>query len=430
MKAKNLWWGAVALASAAVVGSAAAFGVAVHNEYKDLHHEPAYVADTPEQMLTPNPDPAPAPAAGDVAAALDKAFDKDALATFGGAVIDTASGEVVWEKDTDRPLTPASSTKVLTTAAATWQLPEDERITTEAVRGQNPDNVVIKAAGDVWMSSAQIDELAEQVNKAVPNVAGVYVDTSAWAGDTQAPGWDPENIDEGFVAPMEPAMLYGGRQGAEGGDVPRSHTPAKDVARALADKLGAQTAEYGVAPADADVVASTQSAPLSERAEKMMKHSDNVMAEAIARELAASRGEEPSFAGDTAATLAVLAEHGIDTHGVEIKDNSGLSTDNRIPAKTLAQVIAQGTEDAQLRPLLGYLPVAGGDGTLSDRYADLSGRGYVRAKTGTLTGVSALVGTVPGQSGAQYAFAFLVNDGDLLGARQAQDKLASALREQ
>ena len=63
MKAKNLWWGAVALASAAVVGSAAAFGVAVHNEYKDLHHEPAYVADTPEQMLTPNPDPAPAPAA-------------------------------------------------------------------------------------------------------------------------------------------------------------------------------------------------------------------------------------------------------------------------------------------------------------------------------------------------------------------------------
>ena len=126
----------------------------------------------------------------------------------------------------------------------------------------------------------------------------------------------------------------------------------------------------------------------------------------------------------------MLAEHGIDTHGVEIKDNSGLSTDNRIPAKTLAQVIAQGTEDAQLRPLLGYLPVAGGDGTLSDRYADLSGRGYVRAKTGTLTGVSALVGTVPGQSGAQYAFAFLVNDGDLLGARQAQDKLASALREQ
>ena len=102
MKAKNLWWGAVALASAAVVGSAAAFGVAVHNEYKDLHHEPAYTAETPETLLTPNPDPQPAPAGGDVAAGLGQAFDKDALATFGGAVIDTANGEVVWEKDADR----------------------------------------------------------------------------------------------------------------------------------------------------------------------------------------------------------------------------------------------------------------------------------------------------------------------------------------
>ena len=78
---------------------------------------------------------------------------------------------------------------------------------------------------------------------------------------------------------------------------------------------------------------------------------------------------------------------------------------------------------------MSYLPVAGGDGTLYERYGDSAAKGYVRAKTGTLTGVSALAGTAQGNSGRVYAFAFLVNDGDILAARKAQDALASALHE-
>lgn len=424
----------MAIGATAVVGAAATLGVSVHNEYKDLHHPSAYEAAEPETLLKPVDTDAAGAARPDTAAikaGLDDAYSShaDALGTFGAAVINTASGELVWEKDAARPLTPASSTKVLTVAAATWQLPTDKRITTEVVRGAHPGNVVIKAAGDVWMTSQQLDELAAQIKELGEDVGGVYVDTRGWPGEAIAPGADPANVDEGFVAPMEPAMLYGGRIGAEGGDVPRSHTPAKDVARALADRLGAPIADYGVAPADAEVLATTQSAPLSERAEKMMKHSDNVMAEAIAREMVSARGAEASFAGAAAATLDVLTEHGINSEGVQINDNSGLSEDNRIPAGVLANVVAQAAKEPALSPLLGYLPVAGGDGTLDDRYDGLSGRGFVRAKTGTLTGISALAGFVPGQSGTQYAFAFLVNNGDLLAARQAQDELASVLRQ-
>ena len=82
-----------------------------------------------------------------------------------------------------------------------------------------------------------------------------------------------------------------------------------------------------------------------------------------------------------------------------------------------------------LRSLLDLLPVAGGDGTLDDRYAELSARGYARAKTGTLTDTSALVGIVTGKSGHTYAYSLLVNDAPILPARAQLDEFVSALRE-
>ncbi len=118
----------------------------------------------------------------------------------------------------------------------------------------------------------------------------------------------------------------------------------------------------------------------------MVRHSDNVMAEAIARELAMARGKEASFEGDTQATLEVLREQGFDVEGVDIKDNSGLSVDNRLTAGLLTQLINGAVKDPRLRPLVSYLPVAGGDGKLYERYGDSAAKGYVRAKTGTLTG--------------------------------------------
>src|SRR5699024_12723706 len=79
------------------------------------------------------------------------------------------------------------------------------------------------------MTTEQMDELAAEINKKVEATADdagidtVLIDNSIWSGAEQAPGWDPTNVDGGFVAPMQPAMLYGGRIGDTEGDVPRSH---------------------------------------------------------------------------------------------------------------------------------------------------------------------------------------------------------------
>lgn len=427
MKAKKVWWSVTALVVTAAVGGTVALGVTIQREYGDLSHGEAETVQAPENPLQPAK-------AQDVdfaalSAKLDELGKNEDLATFGGQVIDSETGTVVWERDADKALTPASSTKVLTTAAATLALDESKRITTKVYRGKDPNNVVIKAAGDVWMTNEQLDDLADQIKKTGTQAAGVYIDTSAWAGEPQAPGWDPENVDEGFVAPLEPAMLYGGRIGATEGDVPRSHTPALDVAGELAKRLGTDKFAPGTVTEGAEELASVESAPLSERALEMVRHSDNVMAEAIARELADARGKQPSFQADTQATLDVLREHGFDVSGVDIKDNSGLSVDNRLSASVLAEIVNGAVEEPQLRPLTAYLPVAGGDGTLHERYGESAARGFVRAKTGTLTGVSALAGTAQGQSGRVYSFAFLVNDGEIMAARAAQDDLAAALHE-
>ncbi|MHB2252692.1 D-alanyl-D-alanine carboxypeptidase/D-alanyl-D-alanine endopeptidase [Corynebacterium aurimucosum] len=427
MKAKHVWWSTAALVTAGVVAATAAVGVEVQRTYDQLDHGQPYKPAEPEPLVQPV-EPGEVDTAA-LKATLDELGKDKALATFGGQVIDTTSHEVLWEREPAKPLTPASSTKVLTLAAATLALDEEERLTTEVVKGDNDGDVVIKASGDVWLTDERLDELAEQIKKHMSTVNRVSIDTSIWAGPDQAPGWDDDNIDGGYVAPIQPAMLYGGRIGEKTGDVPRSHEPALDVARALATRLGTDKADLSSAPENSEVLATSESEPLALRAQEAVKDSDNVMAEAIARELAISQDAEASFDGAAQTTLDVLSGAGIDVNGVTLKDGSGLSRDNRIPAGLLAHIMDQAVASEELRPLVGYLPLAGGEGTLYQRYPDSPARGFVRAKTGTLTGTSALTGTAQGQSGRVYAFAFLVNDGEVTSARHAQDALAAALHD-
>lgn len=434
MKLKKVWWGVTAGVLAVAVAGVAGVGVASQRLYGDLEHAPAYAVERPEPVIVP------AEAEGQVDNAalgrrLAQLADDPALGTLHGRVTDTVTGEVVWERNPDDPLQPASATKVLTSAAAILELGPADRLTTEVVAGDTPGTVVIRAAGDVWLTPERMDELAEQVGQADT----VLIDTSAWSGPALLPGWEDEDVDGGYVAPLEPAMIHGARIGAATGDVPRSHTPALDVAQALADRVGATTVEKGPVPAEAQVLATVESPTLLERLGDMMVWSDNVMAEAIGREVAISRGHTADGEGATTATLEVLAEHGFDTSAVTLEDNSGLSLHNLIPPGLLDDILhtaaaepaedGEDTEENELRPLLAALPVAGGTGTLTDRYQDMSGRGWVRAKTGTLTGTSALAGVVTADSGRVYSFALLSNDSEILSARAALDGFASAIRE-
>ncbi|MDO5097409.1 MAG: D-alanyl-D-alanine carboxypeptidase/D-alanyl-D-alanine-endopeptidase [Corynebacterium sp.] len=409
------WWVATAAATVTVVATVTA-GVVV-TQVNQLYYDPAPpLVDAPQPFkpLTPTRDVS--------LAGLQPLLDDARLGRASIDIRDLATGEVVLARDPQAALLPASTTKTLTAAAALLTLDPADRITT-VVKQQGEDTAVIMAAGDVWMTEKTIGDLAHQISTKLPNVKQVLIDTSAWSAPNFLETWERLDIDGGFVAPLEPAMIHGGRLGGDSGDLPRSHAPALDVAKAVATELGVPTYGYTTFAGDkeaAPTLATVQSPPLRDRLEAMMEESDNVMAEAIGRELS---GSDP--AGET---MRILAEHFTIADDIVVKDNSGLSTENRISAELLNSIITAASTDKKLAPLFTTLPVAGGSGTLIDRYLDKPGRGYVRAKTGTLTDTAALTGTIAAESGHTYSFTIICNNAPVLPARAAMDELTSAIR--
>ncbi|MCG5431466.1 D-alanyl-D-alanine carboxypeptidase/D-alanyl-D-alanine-endopeptidase [Mycobacterium sp. MYCO198283] len=443
----------VVLAAAVLVLTAVLIGVAAfiaggspsRGNAPAVPAAPAPVRADP--AVVPVADTAPEPTRQGLAAALLAALDNPDLGRFGVRVADALTGDELLDRNAGEPLLPASTNKVLTAAAALLTLPTDARFTTTVTSGDRPGVVVLVGGGDPTLSAApgdddtwyrdaaRISDLAAQVKATGVPARDVVVDTGAYTGPTMAPGWDPADIEGGDIAPMEAVMLDGGRTQPVSVDSARSTTPALDAGRALAVALGADpaTVRLGAAPPDARRLAAVQSPPLVDRLRDMMNQSDNVMAESIGREVAAASGKPVSFAGATAAVGEHLRQAGVDLTGAVLVDSSGLSWNDRLAARTLDEVVgaAAGPGQPRLRLLLDALPIAGGSGTLSNRYHDTDlGRdaaGWLRAKTGSLSAVNALAGVVTDRSGRVLTFAIISNDAGPTG-RTALDTLAATLR--
>ena len=79
------------------------------------------------------------------------------------------------------------------------------------------------------------------------------------------------------------------------------------------------------------------------------------------------------------------------------------------------------------KPLYASLPIAGHDGTLEDRMRHGAAHNHCHAKTGTLTGVSALSGFCKTRGGRVVVFSILMNGVDVDGARRIQDEMAQTI---
>jgi D-alanyl-D-alanine carboxypeptidase/D-alanyl-D-alanine-endopeptidase (penicillin-binding protein 4) len=195
-------------------------------------------------------------------------------------------------------------------------------------------------------------------------------------------------------------------------------------------------------PQGAQRLAEVHSAPMSDLVTNLLQISDDVLAEAVGRAVAISDHQPATFAGATQAVLDVLRRNGFATAGATLGDSSGLSPSDSLPPSLLAQVLrvaaSPDTADprvAKLRPLLYGLPIAGssvGDATLAGRYLtgpSSVGRGWVRAKTGTLSaqGVYALAGVVLDKDGRVLVFALNTNGGTG-GAPPVLDDVTATLR--
>ncbi|MBZ4318256.1 D-alanyl-D-alanine carboxypeptidase/D-alanyl-D-alanine endopeptidase [Streptomyces huiliensis] len=380
--------------------------------------------------------------AASLAAALEPLLADEALGPrVSASVVDVATGERLVGANEAAAVTPASTVKLATSLAALSALGADHRIETAVTLAS--DGIVLVGGGDPTLTArpaapgreaAGLPALADATARALKALGtghtALRYDVSRYSGPVPHPIGPNENL-----APVSALMVDEGRlDDSDHGPADRTADPAGDAARKFAALLGERGVRVegepaeGRSPAGARRLAAVSSAPLSDLVERALTHSDNDIAEALARQTALADGQPASFEGAGRAVAARLARLGLPTAGAHFADGSGLDRADRVSADLLARLLARAGDrgSPELRSVLTGLPVAGFNGTLQGRVA--GGRGVVRAKTGTLSGVNALAGTAVTGSGRLLAFAFLADaTSDPEEAPRALDALAAAV---
>ncbi|MBI5473292.1 MAG: D-alanyl-D-alanine carboxypeptidase/D-alanyl-D-alanine-endopeptidase [Ignavibacteriae bacterium] len=139
------------------------------------------------------------------------------------------------------------------------------------------------------------------------------------------------------------------------------------------------------------------------------KESDNLSAETFLKVLAAEKKGTPGSA-ETGVTVVkeFLAEHDIDTTKIRIVDGSGLSRMNLISPAATVRLLEAMYGSPHFMTFYRSLPIAGFDGTIRSRMRRTPAAGNLHAKTGTLSGVTALSGYVKGADDEWFAFSMMM----------------------
>ncbi len=410
---------------------------------------------------------APVPTSRGLSAALSGVLGSGVLGKKAGAeVVDPGTGRVLFARGASDLLQPASTTKLVTAAAALDVLGPSARLRTRVVAGASPGSIVLVGGGDPTLAAgpvpasdypqpATLKQLAAATARALRaegrRTARVGYDASLYSGPPLAPGWPEAYITTGNVTAITPLEVDQGRLTPGGAPEdaddpgnfrPRSTAPAAQAASAFAAFLGADgigvsgPAGQQKAARHAATLASVSSPPLSAIVGWMLRESNNVIAENLARQVALRERRPASFSGAAAAVTATVRRLGVPGE-IHLVNGSGLSPQDRITPGVLAHLVAVAAMGAQgrLRAAITGMPVAGFSGTLAPGQSVFSGftdrsRGLVRAKTGNLSSVATLAGLVYDASGRVLAFAFMtdqVRPANLGHAADGLDRMASAL---
>jgi len=354
-------------------------------------------------------------------------------ATSAALAVDLQSDGVVFARNADLSLAPASNEKLPITFAALRQLGLAYRFKTEVLGGGTQDGTVwhgdlfLKGFGDPTLTSARLGRLAQAVADAgITRIDGrLYGDETWFDAKRAAPGWKLGYLI--YECPPLSALVVD-RAVYDGHTANQPALAAAGTFRRLLRGYGVTTGRVGLgrAPASATLLATSESATLRNVIAVMDRDSDNFRAEMLLKELGAESGTAGTSAAGAAVVRRVLAEANIPLAGVVIAYGSGLSLLDRLTATAIARVLTTAWSDPTLRAAFwSALPAAGQQGTLEHRLRDPPTFGAVRAKTGTTNEASALSGYVRDR----FAFVVVQNGSPVaeIAARKAQDRFATAL---
>lgn len=335
-----------------------------------------------------------------VASTFNRLVSNSVLEDSSIVVIDESTNEVVYEHNATSLRKPASVQKLFSAAAAYTYLNPDQVFTTSVSVGVKPRSIVIRGSLDPWI--------------ALDNTVATKM------GRTSLPRIEFNSLSalkENNSGSIKHSTIY------------FSNLYSQDIAN-----LSAFYRKHGVVPTfkrisdtDAQSLSSTEiltssSPTLREILDWTLTWSDNMLAERIARLASVAAGNTLDDAGVAKTFKTLLSQLDIDGSNIVIKDASGLSRDNRVNARQVAQLLLRIKADPKFQPLLQGLPVGGITGTLRHRFIETAPEavGLVKAKTGTLNGTANLAGYVEAGD-REYAFVIIA---DRLKKNNSNEKLA------
>ena len=232
-----------------------------------------------------------------------------------GAVIDVATGHLLYARNATSPRTPASTTKLLTAAAALSALGADATLTTKVVAGPQPGRIILVGGGDIQLGvgvssdaavygHAGLATLAAETATTLKSTGTQQVslgfDDSIFSGPTLSSRWLKSDLTTGQIGPIT-ALGLAAREAT-----PRAPAPA-DPSLVAAQAFAAALVREGIdvtgppvrtrAAAGATEVAAVQSATIEQLVDVTLTVSDNTEAEVLARLAARAAGQAGSFAG-------------------------------------------------------------------------------------------------------------------------------------
>lgn len=356
------------------------------------------------------------------------------VGVLSAAVQDAATGKMLYSHHATEPMAPASTNKLLTSAAALQRLDGQHRFRTKVVTGKS-GGIILVGGGDPYLTSkthttdplrGSLQQLAaataEKLRSNGTKRIRLGYDATLFDGPAWNSHWPTDYRDQ--VTPVSALWVDEGRVSG-GSHGKRQRHPAKAAAEVFAKwlkKYKVKTTSIATAHArpgkDREqgrgrTVASVDSLPLSVIVERLLRSSDNDAAEVVARQVAIAAGRTPSFSGAIAAIKHTLTKVGVWKSGTRMYDGSGLSRDDRVPPVLFIAILRHASAGkARWGPLLAGLPVAHAEGSLRHHYGGSqaeAARGRVHAKTGTLRGIHSLAGYVYTPDGELLTFALIVN---------------------
>ncbi len=413
-------------------------------------------------------------------AGIQAALERASVSGEGGfrlglLIADAQTGKTLFARAPDELYVPASNMKLLSLSAAVYRLGPEYWFSTSVTRPvgalTHPEHLTLVGGGDpsleLGTGEHSLAGLARQVYASgVRSVGTLRLDAHliGAAAGTQEAGWrvpvaerpvsglslnDPSAGDgaELTTTPDTRAALL---KLGESWRAALERAGVRVTGRVQIQSVEIPTAQPGGRPEEG--IATTRSAPLVDLARAALKRSDNVWTEQLYARLGVNtrtpiwRPASPLHARTQA--LELLQQAGVATGRLVIQDGSGLAGGNRLTPRALVGLL----RDVYLRPLGTELPPKAayvqrrnlliealpraGTGTASREAALLGGTlaarlsGLdVRAKTGTLPGVSALSGYLSTRRGRALVFSVLMDGygGPGQDLRRVQDALLRAL---